>query len=96
MGVIDKYKFESRGGHGCSNSNYVLHRTTCCRRFCVEDSELADLYVDPTDLTRRMPLWRGGEDEFPCPFCGTLVWDLSEVDELDEVPSDWHWACVER
>ena len=52
MGVIDKYRFEHRGGHGCSNSDYLLHKTTCCGSFCVEDDELLDLYIDPTDLEK--------------------------------------------
>ena len=57
--VIGKSNCESRGGHGCSNSAYILHRTTCCNSYCVEDEELLDLYIDPNDLSRTLHLVQG-------------------------------------
>jgi hypothetical protein len=98
MGVIDKYRFESRGGGGCSNSDYHLHRTTCCGGFCVEDDELSDLYLDPSDLSKRVSLLRGSADDspFPCPLCGAGAWDLVEEEELSAVPASWRWACCAR
>ncbi len=98
MGVIDKYRFEKRGGAGCSNSDYRLHRTTCCGGYCVEDDELSDLYLDPADLSRRVSLLRDRADTgpFPCPLCGTAEWDLAEVEELAGVPEEWRWACHPR
>ena len=92
MGVIDKYRFEHRGGHGCSNSDYVLHRTTCCGSFCVEDNELLDLYIDPADLGKATQLY----NESPCPFCDSVDWNLSEITELSGVPHDWCWATMDR
>jgi hypothetical protein len=98
MGVIDKYRFEERGGGGCSNSDYHLHRTTCCGGYCVEDDELSDLYLDPADLSRWVSLLRERSDTspFPCPLCGAAEWELVEVQELADVPDEWRWACHPR
>ena len=98
MGVIDKNRFEKQGGGGCSNSDYHLHRTTCCGRHCVEDYELSDLYLDPNDLSIKVSLLGSGTDTFPwpCPLCGKAEWDLVEIQELYEVPKEWRWACVTR
>src|SRR5690348_10324259 len=98
MGVIDKYRFEERSRAGCSNSDYRLHRTTCCGGFCVEDDELSDLYLDPADLSRRVSLLRERSDTSPflCPLCGAAEWDLAEVRELADVPEEWRWACHPR
>jgi hypothetical protein len=98
MGVIDKYRFEKRGGVGCSNSDYHLHRTTCCGGYCIEDHELSDLYIASNDLAKRVSLLRERSDTslFPCPLCGAVEWDLSEVRELADVPEEWRWACYLR
>ena len=93
MGVIDKYRFESRGRVGCSNSDYRLHRTTCCGGFCAEDDELLTLYFDPEDLGRRTDLW---DPPKPCPLCSAAEYDLAEVTELADVPESWRWACWPR
>src|SRR5688572_757209 len=98
MGVINKYRFETRGGHGCSNSDYRLHRTTCCGGCCVEDNELSDLYLDAADLSQRVSLLREPSDASPspCPLCGVFEWDLAEVQGLADVPDEWRWACQPR
>jgi hypothetical protein len=98
MGVIDKYRFENQGGGGCSNLDYRLHRTSCCGRYCVEDYELSDLYLDSADLSRRVSLLRHRSDTSPflCPMCWAADWDLAEVQELAEVPEEWRWACHPR
>ncbi len=92
MRIIDKYKFEHRGGRGCSNSDYHLHKTTCCGSFCVEDDELMNLYLDPNDLSKVVKLW----GEIDCPFCGSKDWELKEILAIPEVPSSWHWASYKR
>lgn len=89
MGLIDKWRFEARGSVGCSNSDYRLHRTTCCGAYCVEDDELLQLYFDPADLSRNILLIEGS----PCPICGSQQWDLTEVEDMNDVPPDWLWAC---
>lgn len=87
MPDIDKYRFESRGGRGCSNSDYGLRRTTCCGAYGVEDSELHDFYFDPADLTRVVPLY----GTHPCPLCGIANWDFADVTgEANAQP--WSWA----
>lgn len=91
MRVIDKDKFENRGGYGCSNSDYGLLRATCCGRFGVEDCELHDFYFDPTDLTKRIRLWENDA----CPYCSAAEWDLKAIDASDNVPDEWKWACSE-
>jgi hypothetical protein len=92
--VIEKRQFESRGGHGCSNSDYDLLRTMCCGSYAVEDNELQDLYIDPADLTRWITLLYDPRAEAPprCPFCGAVTWDTNEVTNLAEVPEAWRWA----
>jgi hypothetical protein len=92
MGVIDKSKFESRCSAGCSNSDYHLHRTTCCRGFCVEDDELLQLYFDPTDSTKWIWLVEG----CICPICGSQNWSLVEVERTEDVPKEWKWATNEQ
>ena len=95
MSVIDKSRFESRGGNGCGNSEYVLQRTTCCGAFAVEDTELQDLYIDPNDLRRTMMLFYDPRAESPplCPFCHAEDWDLVEVRNASDVPMAWQWAA---
>ena len=95
MGIINKYQFEALSGGGCSNSDYRLHRTTCCGTYCVEDDELSDLYLDSADLSRRVSLLQERSDTspFPCPLCGATSWNLDEVRELADVPNEWRWAC---
>src|SRR5215204_4472626 len=86
MSVTDKTCFESRGGNGCSNSHYVLHRTTCCGSFAVADTALQDLNIDPGDLRKTMMLLYDPRAETPplCPFCHAEDWDFIEVaDVLD-------------
>lgn len=97
MSVIDNFRFEARSRCGCSNSDYHLYRTNCCCGFCVVDDELSDLYFDPADL-RRVSLLRERTDTtpFPCPLCGAAEWDLTEIEELSDVPESWRWACWPR
>src|SRR5438477_8622357 len=94
MSVIDKYRFEPRGGHGCSNSDYLLRRTRCCGSFGVEDDELQDFYTDPTDLRKTVMLTYHPRSESPpcCPFCGAREWDMVEITNAAEVPDAWRWA----
>lgn len=95
MSVIDKVRFETRGARGCSNSDYRLCQATCCGRYCVEDEELGDLYLDPADLGRTVSLLGAqGDLPPPCPMCGAPEWDLTEVRELPDVPASWTWACT--
>lgn len=88
VSVIDKFKFESQWGVGCSNSDYHLHRTTCCGEFCVEDDELLQLYFDAVDPTK----WIWLEEGCACPLCGSSDWKCVEVESVDDVPHDWKWA----
>jgi hypothetical protein len=95
MGVIDKERFEQRSAGGCSNSDYEVRRTECCGSYCVEDTELSDLYLDASDLSRRVSLLVTNDSPIPCPFCGSLNWGLLAV-ESEQVPIAWKWACVEK
>ena len=92
--LVNKWRFERRGGHGCSNSDYRLQRTTCCGAFGVEDAELQDLYTDPRDLTRSVLLTYDPRSEPPpaCPFCNAATWETVEVTDAAAVPADWRWA----
>ena len=96
MSLIDKSRFESRGGNGCGSSDYRLQRTTCCGSFAVEDVELQDLYIDPDDLRKTMMLlYDPGADAPPsCPFCNAEDWDMIEVSDPAAVPLAWQWAVA--
>jgi hypothetical protein len=97
MAIIDKYKFEHGGGVGRSNSDYHLRRTNCCESWCVEDDELSDLYLDPTDLTKKISLLTTPGVPIACPFCGSFKWGLSEkVLDVAQIPESWKWACYKR
>jgi hypothetical protein len=89
MRRIDNAKFEQRGGSSCSNSYFVLRRTTCCGSFGVEDEELLTFFFDSKDLARRIELFG---DEKVCPICGADRWDLTEVND-DSWPDEWKWAA---
>jgi hypothetical protein len=93
VGRIDKAVFERRGARGCSNSDYDFLRTSCCSAWCVEDSELSDLYIDPNDLTDVLSLLGApGEKWVVCPLCGSETYDLLPVDPAEVVPDEWQWA----
>ena len=97
MAIIDKYKFEHEGATGCSDSDYHLRQTTCCEAWCVEDDELSDLYLDPTDLSKKVSLLTISGVPVPCPFCGSLNWHLTdEVLDVVLIPESWKWLCFKR
>lgn len=89
MSLIDKYTFETKGGSGCSNSDYHLTRTTCCEAYGVEDDELLDFYFDPRDLSRIVFL---GE-EASCPLCGAKDWSINHIENFTVMPLEWRWAA---
>lgn len=94
MFTLDKYVFEKKGARGCSNSDYRLAILTCCDRQVVEDKELSDLYVDPTDLSKKISLLvTRGEAPQSCPLCRAADWDLIPVDDLASISEEWRWAC---
>jgi hypothetical protein len=95
MRLIDQQRFEEAGGYGCSNSGFVLERLTCCGAVVVEDDELSWIFVDPTDLSKRVSLLREAADvsPLPCPLCGALEWATVEITHVTDVPAKWIWVC---
>jgi hypothetical protein len=89
MSLIDKWAFQSRGGHGISESNYNLLRTTCCKSFLVEDDELLDYYIDPNNLEKVAQLLKGSS----CPFCGSNDFSFEDIDDFTLMPNAWRWAA---
>ncbi len=97
MSVIDHYKVYKGGTVGCPESYFLLMRTTCCDKQCVEDDELCELYIDPADLSHPISLLHGKDEPgISCPFCSAEDWDLDEITELNRVSPEWRWAAVER
>jgi hypothetical protein len=92
MGLVDKLVFESRGAHGCSDSDYTFALTTCCERVGVVDDELGDFYWSSDTPSRSISLG----DESACPFCGASGWSFHHIDELEHVPEPWRWACDDQ
>ncbi len=90
--LIDKKIFETRGGFGCSNSDYTLVRTTCCGNFAVEDEELLDLYYDSENLNKVVKLF----EKQNCPFCNKNDWDFEEITDSLIVPNAWQWAVSKQ
>ena len=86
-------KMNSRSKSRNSNSEYLFQRTCCCEKFCVEDTELADLYTDPENLEIKITLYTLDQAELRCPFCDAVEFDLVEVSDLKEVPEAWKWVC---
>jgi hypothetical protein len=89
MGLVDKFVFESRGAHGCSNSDYTFAITTCCERVGVIDDELDDFYWSFETPSKSISLL----NDSPCPFCDASDWNPRRLDRLDQVPEHWRWAC---
>ena len=99
MGLIDKHLFEKKRGFCGGDSDYHLHRMSCCGSSCVEDDEVSDLYVDASDLSKHVSLLRESAEaasSIPCPFCGATDWELHEVLEVIDLPPEWSWACYPR
>ncbi len=93
MPTIAKHVFDKRGASGCSNSDYHVGVLTCCGRQVVEDDELADMYFDPTDLSRKLSLLRSHDaPAMPCPLCRAIDWDFVPVDDIQDVSEEWRWA----
>jgi hypothetical protein len=93
MGTVDKVVFERRGGRGCSNSDYHVRQTSCCNAWCVEDSELGDLYIDGANLSAVISLLGMPSEKAPaCPLCGAQDWDLRAVEDIKHAPDTWRWA----
>jgi hypothetical protein len=84
--------FESRGAHGCSNSDYAFALTTCCERVGVVDDELSDFYWSSDTPSSSLSLF----DEPSCPFCSAPTWSFRRIDELEHVPEHWRWACDDQ
>lgn len=84
--------FESRGAHGCSNSDYTFALTTCCERVGVVDDELSDFYWSSDTPSSSLSLF----DEPSCPFCGASTWSYHPIEDLEHVPEHWRWACDDQ
>jgi hypothetical protein len=92
MGLVDKFVFEDRGAHGCSNSDYEFAITTCCERVGVVDDELGDFYWSSDTPSRSITIL--AESDYP--FCGASDWNYRQIDDLNHVPEHWRWACEDR
>jgi hypothetical protein len=63
----------------------------------VEDEEVNHLFIDANDPSVEYSLLvHEPSSPLLCPFCGSSVWDLSTVDELDEIAPEWNWAVIDR
>lgn len=93
MHLIDSHKFEKAGFQGCSNSAYNLLKTSCCKKYCVEDIETLNLFIDPGDPAAVKRLY----EEFPCPFCNEKKYNLTPIQDIDSVTEhcEWKWALVD-
>lgn len=89
MGLVDKLVFENRGAHGCSNSDYAFAITTCYERVGVIDHELSDFYWSFETPSQSISLF----NESACPFCDASNWNFRQLDDMEQVPEHWRWAC---
>lgn len=84
---LESSLLDAWGANGCSNSDYLLGKTTCCGLHLVLDTEIGLYYSDAADPEAVERSW---ETEC-CPGCGQSEWDFVElsVDELETTPWDW-------
>jgi hypothetical protein len=94
ISVLDHHRFKERGAYDCGNSHFVLKAVTCCGRQCVEDEELTELFIDPFDLSKTFSLHLSSPyEQLPCPFCGSVEWDLVLIDDVLAIAPEWKWAA---
>lgn len=74
---IDYGEVFRRGGRNLGDEDFALFKCPNCGRIYLLECEVDTVYLDPNDLTRRVPVYGGS---FECVACG---W---------EVPKDAPWV----
>lgn len=70
--VIDYAEVFHRGGANCGDEDFAFFRCPHCRRVYLLEYEVDTVYLDPNDLSRRVPGYDGG---FTCVRCEQLIPD---------------------
>jgi hypothetical protein len=98
--VIDYAEVYRRGGANHGDEDFALFRCPHCRRVYLLEYEVDTVYLDPADLSVRVPVYNEG---FTCVGCNRVVpgnepWIGEGVRPefgatwSDLVGSGWEWA----
>ncbi len=74
--AIDYDEVYRRGGHNLGDEDFALFKCPNCGQVYLLESEVDTVYLDPNELSRRVPVYDGS---FHCVSCGR------------EVPQDAPW-----
>jgi hypothetical protein len=99
--AIDSAEVFQRGGHNMGDEDFALFKCPNCGRIYLLEYEVDTVYLDPNDLSRRLPVHA---DSFDCVDCGLRIpndepWIGPRVsprfgvtwEELRQ--SDWGWVA---
>ena len=70
--AIDYAEVFRRGGHNLGDEDFALFKCPNCGRVYLMEYEVDTVYLDPNDLSRRLPVH---SDTFDCVACGRRVPD---------------------
>ena len=94
MYVIDRNKFSNHSKYGCSQSDFALCITNCCKSFLVEDDELLDYYTNPENLGIIIHF----EPNSICPFCSSVAFSFTRIESFNvlvEYKNPWNKYFVD-
>jgi dihydroxy-acid dehydratase len=92
MKTINQLEFEIWSSLGCSNSDYRLVETTCCRTLMFEDIELNDLFFNPRNSKDVLHVY----DDFSiCPICKSEHWDFIDYEGNSQLPNNYQWHLTQ-
>jgi hypothetical protein len=98
--AMDYDEIFRRGGQNSGDENFALFKCPSCNRVYLLEYEVDTVYLDATDLTKRVPV---NGQTFTCTGCGKLVprgawagpWAKARfrVTWGQLKASDWAWAA---
>ena len=99
--AIDYDEVFRRGGRNLGDEDFALFKCPNCGRIYLLEYEVDTVYLDPTDLSRRLPV---DPESFDCVSCGLRVPDDEPwtgpgasprfgVTWGELIQSDWRWVA---
>jgi hypothetical protein len=89
MYTIDDDKFSRKTSHACTNSSFILCKTSCCNKYFIKDVELTLFYIDPNNLNTIIDI----SHDSPCFFCNSQSFDYLQIQDyadISEPDNIWH------
>ncbi|MBN2545997.1 MAG: hypothetical protein JXB50_09375 [Spirochaetes bacterium] len=81
MSLINKEKFEKNKDYEFKESVYELCKTDCCGKFCIKDSKILELFINPKDFNEVILINKDAK----CPFCGVDKFKIVEIKDFNEI-----------